>query len=127
MKHNFRKIFAPAVFFITLTCAVSAFGQTKTGGYRPVSVSDAGVKAAAEFAVETKAAELEQEISLENILKAEAQVVAGTNYRLCLQIYTPSEEDETDGVTQYIKTIIYRNLKGEYKITSWEEEDCGEE
>jgi len=52
--------------------------------------------------------------------------VAGTNYRLCLQIYTPSEEDETDGVMQYVKTVIYRNLKGEYAITNWEEEDCGE-
>jgi hypothetical protein len=75
MKKSLRKTFASAVFFIALGCAVSAFGQIKTGGYKTVSVSDAGVKAAAEFAVETKAAELEQEISLEGIVKAEAQPV----------------------------------------------------
>jgi hypothetical protein len=124
MKNNLRILFTIAVFCCALGCAVSVFGQIKPGGYRTVSVSNAGVKAAAKYAVKTKAAELERGLSLKGIVKAEAQVVAGTNYRLCLQVYTPSEEDETDGVTQYIKTVIYRNLKGEYKITSWEAEDC---
>lgn len=126
MKNNFRKIFAAAVFFIALTCAVSAFGQIKTGGYKSVSVEDAGVNEAADFAVEQKAAELEQELTLENIIKAERQTVAGTNYRLCLQIYTPGGDEDEDGVTLYIKTVIHRNLKGEFSITSWDESDCGE-
>jgi hypothetical protein len=38
----------------------------------------------------------------------------------------PAEEKETDGVQLFIKTVIYRNLKAEYSITSWEEEDCAE-
>lgn len=126
MKQNLRKIFTGAVFFIALTCAVSAFGQIKTGGYKPVSVSDAGVKEAAEFAIQQKSAEMEQEIRLENILKAERQTVAGTNYRLCLEIYAPSENDGEDGVTLYIKTVIFKNLQGEYKINGWDEEECGD-
>ena len=126
MKIKQRNTFATAVFFIALTCAVSAFGQVKTGGYKPVSVEDAGVQEAAYFAVETKAADFEQEITLENILKAERQTVAGTNYRLCLQIYTPGGNDDEDGVTLYIKTVVHKNLKGEFSIKSWVEEECGE-
>lgn len=126
MKNNLRIFLTISAFCLIFGCAISAFGQIKTGGYKSVSVSDAGVKEAAEFAVEQKASELEQEITLENILKAERQTVAGTNYRLCLEIYAPSEEAETDGVTLYIRAVIYKNLKGELKITSWEETDCAE-
>ena len=126
MKNNLQFIFSMAVFCLVFGCAVSAFGQIKTGGYKTVSVNDAGVKEAANFAVETKAAELTQEITLEGISKAETQVVAGTNYRLCLQISAPSENEDEDAVTVYIKTVIFKSLKGEFKITSWDEADCAE-
>jgi len=29
-------------------------------------------------------------------------------------------------VTQEIKVVVYRNLKKEFSLTSWEEEDCSE-
>ncbi len=126
MKNNLRTLFTMTVFCLAFGCAVSAFGQIKTGGYRSASFSDAGVKEAADFAVENKAAELEEELTLEGIIKAETQTVAGTNYRLCLQLYVPAKEEETDGVTLYIKTVIFKNLQGEYSIKSWDEEDCAE-
>jgi hypothetical protein len=125
MKNNLRTIFTITVFCIAFGGAVSVFGQIKTGGYRSVSVTDQGVKDAADFALEIKADEMDAEISLENIIKAETQTVAGTNYRLCLQLYIPAKEDETDGVTLYIKTVIFRSLKNEYSIKSWDEENCG--
>jgi hypothetical protein len=124
MKNNLRIFFALTVFCMALACAASAFGQNKTGGYRSVSVSNQGVKDAADFALEIKASEMDAEFSLEGIIKAETQTVAGTNYRLCLQIYVPSQEDETDGATLYIKTVIFKSLKNEYSIKSWVEEDC---
>jgi hypothetical protein len=126
MKNNLRTIFILTVFCAVFGCAGNVSAQIKTGGYKSASVSDAGVKAAAQFAVETKASEMEQELSLEGIISAETQTVAGTNYRLCLQIYAPAAKDGEDGVTTYIKTVIYKNLQGEYKITSWEDEDCAE-
>jgi len=126
MKNNLRTLFTMTVFCLAFGCAVSAFGQIKTGGYKPVSVSNQGVKDAADFALEIKASEMDEELSLEGIIKAEAQTVAGTNYRLCLQLYIPAKEEETDGVTLYIKTVIFKNLKGEYSIKSWDEEDCAE-
>lgn len=125
MKNTLRTIFIITAFCIAFGGAVSVFGQIKTGGYRSVSVSDQGVKDAADFALEIKASEMEEELSLEGILKAETQVVAGTNYRLCLQLYVPAKEEETDGATLYIKTVIFRSLKNEYSIKSWDEEDCG--
>ena len=126
MKKGLRKTYTLAVFFVALTCAVSAFGQIKTGGYKAVSVEDAGVKKAANFAVETKADELQQAIQLEEIMTAERQTVAGTNYRLCLLISSTTENDED--ITLFIKTVIHKNLKGELKITGWDEDpdECGE-
>lgn len=125
MKNNLRKLILPALV-ILLIGAASAFGQIKTGGYKTASVTDAGVKAAADFAVEQKSGELEQELSLEAILKAETQTVAGINYRLCLQINSASKDESEADVTEYVQAVIYRNLKGEYSLTSWEEADCAE-
>jgi len=125
VTNHLRKAFAAAVFFIALTCAVSADGQIKTGGYKAVSVDDAGVKEAANFAVESKAEETERIFQLEEILKAERQTVAGTNYRLCLLVTSQNESEEE--ISLYIKTVVFKNLKGEMKISSWEEEEnCGE-
>ena len=98
MKNNRRKTFAIAVFALLITCAANVFGQIKTGGYKAVSEKDAEVKAAADFAVYEKAAELEEELSLEAVTKAERQIVQGTNYRLWLRLYAPSGEDGEDGL-----------------------------
>ena len=126
MNKSLRNFCALAAFLIVFGCAANAFGQIRTGGYKSVSVSDAGVKAAADFAIELKSADYDAEIRLENILKAETQTVAGTNYRLCLEIYVPSETEGEDGVGLTVQTIVYRNLQGEMKITSWNDEsDCG--
>ena len=124
MKSNLQKTFASAALCLIFGGAV--FAQIKTGGYKIISVDAAEVEKAANFAVDAKSYELQQEISLENIFKAERQTVAGTNYRLCLEIYAPSEDENEDGFTIYIQTIIFRNLKGAYKITTWEESDCSE-
>jgi hypothetical protein len=126
VKNNLRTTFILTLFFIVFGCAVSAFGQIKTGGYRSVSVNDEGVQDAADFALEIKADEMDAELSLEGIIKAEAQTVAGTNYRLCMKLFVPARDDETDGVTLYIKTVIFKSLKNEYSIKSWVEvKGCG--
>ncbi|MGC2236795.1 MAG: cystatin domain-containing protein [Pyrinomonadaceae bacterium] len=125
MKNNLQKIFSLAAFCFIFGCAASCFAQIKTGGYKSISVNDAGVRAAADFAVQAKSDEQETDFSLESIETAETQVVAGTNYRLCMQIYVPGEEAETDGVTGFIKAVVFRNLKKEFSLKSWDEvEEC---
>ena len=121
MKINLRKIFVLAAFCMMIAGAVSVSGQIKTGGYRSVSVNDEGVKDAADFALEIKAEELDEELSLEAIMKAETQTVAGTNYRLCLRLFVPGKEADTDGVTLYIKTVVFKSLNNEYSIKTWNE------
>jgi hypothetical protein len=125
VKNNLPKILVIAAFCMLFGGAAAVYGQSKIGGYRIVSVNDEGVKDAADFALEIKADEMDEEISLEGIIKAEKQTVAGTNYRLCLKLYIPDKKEETDGVTLYIKTVIFKSREGEYSIKNWEEANCG--
>jgi len=102
---------------------ISTASAQKVGGYKQSSKTDAGARAAAEFAVDAQAERKNLTIELVAVEKAETQVVAGTNFRLCLKITTSGADDESD-VTITVKVVVYRNLKGEYSLTSWAEEDC---
>jgi Protein of unknown function (DUF4232)/Aspartic acid proteinase inhibitor len=104
-----------------LSFTAATFGQVITGGYKTVAKDNAGVVAAAEFAVSKRQeTNSEQEgLELDSVDKAERQVVGGTNYRLCL---TVSLEDES----QQVQTVVYQSLKQEYSLTSWTVADCAE-
>ena len=67
MKNNLRIMFTIYALCLIFGSAASVFGQPRAGGYKEVSVSSPDVKAAADFAVEQKAAEMEAELSLEGI------------------------------------------------------------
>ncbi len=73
-----------------------------------------------------KAKKRSKEIELVSVHKAERQVVAGSNYRLCLKVLSQGEKGGAD-VTPFVKVVVYQNLKQEYKLTSWEISDCGED
>lgn len=126
MKNNLRKLFVLTVFCMAFGSAVSVFGQNKVASYKPISVSDSEVQTAANFAVEKKIAETKWELTLGGISSAEMQTIAGTNYRLCIQITAQRPDDDEDSATGYVKTIIHKNLKGEFTITSWELDNCAE-
>ena len=100
---------------------ITATAQIRTGGYKSVATDNPRVVAAAEFAVSKRAEKhTEQEgLTLDSIDKAETQVVAGTNFRLCL---TVKLEDET----QQVQVVVFQNLKQVYSLTSWTVKDCGE-
>ena len=93
------------------------------GGYKAVATDDSEVKAAAEFAVAAEGKKENNNIKLLSVESAERQTVAGTNYRLCLKVEVEDTENNVD-VTQSVKTVVYKNLKKEYTLTSWEEDDC---
>lgn len=124
MKNNLRTIFTIAAFCMVFACATTAFGQIKVGGFKSISVEDEGVLNAMNFALEQKSAEHGVELMLESLDKAEYQIVQGKNYRLCMQVYFPPKQDETEGVMMTIQTVIYQDLKGVYKLTSWKEAEC---
>jgi len=106
---------------VALSFGITTNAQRVLGGYKPAKTDDARVVAAAEFAVSDRAEKnAEQEgLTLDLVDKAETQVVAGTNYRLCL---TVKLEDET----QQIEAVVYQNLKQAYSLTSWTIKDCAD-
>ena len=112
-----------AVSALVVTALATCASAQKVGGYKSISRTDAGALAAAEFAVDAQAERKGLSIELINVEKAESQVVAGTNYRLCLKVTTSGADDEAD-VTITVRVIVSRNLKGAYSLTSWMEEDC---
>lgn len=122
MKKYFQLTLALGVMFI---CAAATPAQIKTGGYKAISKTAAEVRAAAEFAVEARSEKDDTTYRLAAIEKAETQVVAGTNYRLCLFISTV---DEAAGVEMEIRAfyqvVVFRNLKKEFSLKSWAEADC---
>jgi len=113
---------------LVLTCVAIATAQIKPklGAYAEIAKTDAGAKAAAAFAVQeqTKTSELKQ--TLMSIFKVERQTVAGANYRLCLKVTSEGEGNEAD-VIHFVQAVVYVPPRGDKKLTSWEDSDCGED
>jgi hypothetical protein len=93
----------------------------KPGGWSEISVSDAGVVAAAAFAVQAKQAALGEggsprKLSLDKIDAAEQQVVQGMNYRLTLRVL-----DEGTGRTAeaVVWARVWLEEDDRYQLTSW--------
>jgi hypothetical protein len=95
------------------TAQPSSAEEHLVGGYAEVAVTNAQVVTAAEFAVKTLAAMPERTvaISLVEILSAQRQVVAGTNYRLRIKV-------KVDGAEKEVEVVVWRKLSGEHNLTS---------
>jgi len=87
------------------------------GGYSSAETSDAGVKNAAEFAVSEQSTKIGRSLELIRIVRAERQVVAGLNYRLCLEVAEA-------GARQQALAIVYRNPAQQLSLTSWQLGAC---
>ena len=132
MKKSSQVLIVLVALGIAFGCATVGLGQGRpiVGGYKKVATDDAGVVAAAEFAVSAqKEKQGGDPLSLVSIESAERQVVQGTNYKLCLKV---KAADETDaGVeAQDVKVVVWQKLtkpgaEKAYQLTSWEEADCG--
>jgi hypothetical protein len=124
MKNNLRLMIIFAAFGVILGCANLTSAQVKVGGYKKVAVSDAGVVAAANFAVADQGERDEATIELASVETAQRQMVAGTNYKLCLQVNI-ADGNSDDPRTLFISAVIFQSLKKEYSLKSWEEvDDC---
>jgi Aspartic acid proteinase inhibitor len=124
MKRSFRSVFFLTVVSLVLGSFVMALAQ-RAGGYKEVANDDAEVGAAAEFAVKAEGEKQQTTYKLVSVVHAEQQVVAGINYRLCLKVSHQKEgEEET---TESVRVVVYRNLQKQYSLTSWAQENCGED
>ena len=114
-RKNFLMIAVAASFLLSLATIINA---QVLGGYKAIASDDAEAAEAADFAV-SKRAEEQEGLSLSSVEKAERQSVQGTNFRLCLQV-------ELDGESQFVSTVVYRSLQGDFTLKSWSVvEGCG--
>ncbi len=109
-----------AAFAVVLTFAAASSAQIIVGGYKVVAKTDAGAVTAANFAVKAQSEKTDREYELEDIVKAERQVVQGSNYRLCMEV----SADGSD--TFYVQAVVYVDLKGNKKLSSWADSSCGD-
>ena len=128
MKKSLQVVIVLVALGIVFGSVIIGFGQGRpiVGGYKEVATDDPEVQAAAEFAVsEQKKKQDDAPLSLVSIEHAERQVVAGTNFRLCLKVAAGGDSDE-GAEPQNVKVVVFKNLKQEYSLKSWDEENCSE-
>ncbi len=83
------------------------------GGYGERPTNDRSVTAAAAFAVRERGRQTRRRITLLSISSAEAQVVAGVNYRLVLNV-------REGGEVRSVTTVVHQNLRRRLSLVSWE-------
>ena len=125
-----------AAFAVVFACTSVGFAQVRppmVGGYKAVSVKDAGVVGAANFAVSNYSEKNETSLEIVRIHKAERQIVQGSNYRLCVEVKIieaeaedaeAEAEDEENVETQLVQVVVYQDLKRAYKAGAWKPDGC---
>lgn len=115
MKKIYLLSLVLAVCFIGLSAQVTK--AQIAGGYGSVETSDKEVKAAARQAVSTESKRLKHTLTLISISKAEQQVVAGMNYKVCLKV--------RDGRrTRRATAVVFKSLRGRRSLSSWDWGNC---
>lgn len=118
MKNNWRAVIIAVIMITALNNATGVLSGAATqqgpivGGYAETSNTDPEAVAAARFAIKTERQKLHARLTLLSIKRAEVQVVAGLNYRLCMRVKVKSK-------TGNVKVVVYKNLKQQYSLTSW--------
>jgi uncharacterized protein (UPF0333 family) len=125
MKNNLRIMFMPVALVVIFGGAAMSFAQSAvvTGGYSPTSISSNETAAAAKYAVKAQGKKERATIKLIAVKQSEMQVVAGLNYRLCMEVSITKKGSKT-AVTKNVSAVVYKNLKQKLSLTSWEEAVC---
>lgn len=112
------------VIFGVHSAASSAMAQTDVivGGYGEKSVSDKDVVKAAGFAIKKEASKTGKRLKLVKIEKAETQVVAGVNYRVCMTVKVGRKHPAEESVT----AVVYTDLRGRMSLSKWQDGGCQE-
>jgi hypothetical protein len=87
------------------------------GAYRPLIMDDVTTDMAASFAIAQQRFK-DPDLSLVKIVSAEGQVVAGTNFRFCLDV-------RRKGQAEQARTVVFQGLNGKMQLTNWTWGPCG--
>ncbi|HEX8559807.1 MAG TPA: GerMN domain-containing protein [Pyrinomonadaceae bacterium] len=115
-----RALLTALTFLIVCAGAGAARAQQQpvAGGYGERPTNDRGVAAAAAFAVRERGRQTGRRLTLVAVRRAEAQVVAGLNYRLLLSVREGRE-------TRDVNAVVYQNLRRRMSLESWEPAPAG--
>lgn len=102
--------FAGLLSFLAVVGSATAADPPKAGGYSVVAVTDKSVVAAAEFAAATHSKK--EKVVIVKILKAESQVVAGTNYRIAMDV-------RVEGGVRQADVVVWNKLDKTQELTQW--------
>jgi uncharacterized lipoprotein NlpE involved in copper resistance len=91
--------------------------ETPPGGYRSIDSADPDARAAAKYAVSTQASRTGTAVTLRRVARAERQIVAGLNYRLCLEVRVGGKPD-------VVQAIVFRDLQQRFSLTEWSPGGC---
>ena len=117
MNKNWRAVLLIAALNFVFSIASVAFAQDQiAGGYGETSTTDPEAVAAARFAVSRQGRKQRAPITLISVERAEVQVVAGLNYKVWLKV-------KSRGKTQNVTAVVYKNLKRQLSLTSWDVEN----
>jgi Aspartic acid proteinase inhibitor len=127
MKNSSRVVTLLVALSLAFSFAIVGLAQNRPslGGYKSAPTDDAEVVEAAEHALSERGEKEGVSLKLVSVERAERQVVAGTNFRLCLKVAIDGEEDDS-GETQDVKVVVFRSLQKEYSLKSWEVAECSE-
>lgn len=124
MRKSLRMMIALIALSVVFGCVIVSLAQNRpiVGGYKVAPTDDPEVVAAAEFAASAQGEKEEgTTIKLLSVEKAERQVVAGINYRLCLRVGIGDDPEDVD-----VKVVVFRSLQKQYSLKSWDVETCSE-
>ena len=119
-KHIIFCSFVALFVFGGFAAETRVSAQDITGGYGDASVTDKEVKAAAAFAIRARSSSTRKNIRLVRILKAEVQVVAGLNYRVCMTVGEGQKRAKT------VTAVVYKNLQNRRSLSRWKTGGCSE-
>jgi hypothetical protein len=104
----------------TVAASAQDHGDPIVGGYGDTSIHDKDVKAAAAFAVKTWGARTNKTFKIVEIKRADAQVVAGMNYRVCMRIRDSKYHRST------VTVVVYKNLQNHLSLSRWKTGGCSD-
>lgn len=109
-----------AIFVFGLAAAESKVSAQITGGYSNTSVKGKDARAAASFAIKAQSEVEGKKYVLIKILKAEVQVVAGLNHRVCVLVREGKNRSKS------VTAVVYKDLQNVRSLTVWEGGGCKE-
>lgn len=118
MKKNLNKATLFVAFVLFTIGAATSSAQMIVGGYGEISGTDKTVVSAADFAVKARnKAEKKSSLKLISIERAERQIVAGANYRMCLNV-------SSNGKNEQASATVYLNLQNQFSLSDWTAGKC---